>query len=213
MGRPLRLKAPDLTYHITSRTNGGRLFFQTKHDKKALCQLLNKILLKYDVIAHGFTAMNNHFHVIIHIKNDADLSKVMGEFKTLYAKYHNKRYGTYGHFWGDRFRSTIIQDDKYALTCLRYVDRNPVKAGLVDHPGKWPLSSFNSYAYGKTHPILRLRPHPTYLALSKSRVKRREMYLTFVLDKEPASDELTGKLWKLPILGSEEFVKEVKQRI
>jgi putative transposase len=183
MGRLLRQKAPDLTYHITSRTNGGKLLLQTKHDKKMLCRLLNRILLKYDVIAHGFTAMNNHFHVIIHIKNDADLSRVMCEFKTAYAKYFNKRYRIYGHFWGDRFRSTIVQDDQYALACLRYIDRNAVKAGLVDHPGKWPLNTFRSYAYGKGHPILKLHPHPSYLALARSREKRRGMYLSLCSTK------------------------------
>ncbi len=213
MGRPVRLKGPDLTYHVTSRTNGGKLFLEAKHDKRMLCCILDRILLKYDVIAYGFTAMNNHFHLIIHIKNDADLSRIMCEFKTAYAKYFNKRYGIYGHFWGDRFRSTIVQDDRYALTCLRYLDRNAVKAGLVDHPGKWPFSTFGSYAYGKAHPIQNLHPHPSYLALARSREKRREMYLSFVLDQDPLTDELTGKLWRLPIFGSEEFVREVTRSI
>lgn len=213
MGRPARLKGPDLTYHITSRTNGGKLCLQAKHDKKMLCHILNKILLKYEVIAYSITVMINHFHVIIHIKNSADVSRIMCEFKTLYAKYYNKRYNTFGHFWGDRFRSTIIQDDKYALTCLRYVDRNAVKAGLIDHPGKWPLNSFNSYAYGTKHPILNLQPHPTYLALSRSKAKRREIYLSFVLNQDRDADELYGKLWRMQIFGSEKFAREVMGRI
>jgi len=213
MGRPLRLKAPGLTYHVTSRTNGGRLYLHAKQDRKMLCRYLHRILLKYDVIAYSFTAMSNHFHAIIHIKNDADISKIMCEFKTLYAKYYNRRYHTCGHFWGDRFHSTIVQDDRHALACLRYLDRNAVKAGLVNHPSQWPLTSFNTYAYGKKHPILSLTPHPTYLALARDKVGRREMYISFVLNQEPHLDDLHGKLWRLQIFGSQEFIAEVKRRI
>ncbi|NTW88554.1 MAG: hypothetical protein HGB26_05405, partial [Desulfobulbaceae bacterium] len=168
MGRPLRLKAPDLTYHITSRTNGRRLFMKKKADQKMLCRCLHKILVKYNVTIYSYTPMMNHFHMMIHLKKDTDLSKVMCEFKVLYAKVFNKKYKLSGHFWGDRFRSCIVQDDQYALACLRYIDRNAVKAGLVDHPAKWYLTSFPSYAYGQAHPILALQPHPAYLALASS---------------------------------------------
>jgi putative transposase len=213
MGRPLRIKASGLTYHITSRTNGKRLFLKKKADQKLLCRCLKRILAKYGVIIYSFTPMTNHFHMLIRIENEADLSKVMCEFKTLYAKLFNKKYKQTGHFWGDRFRSCIVQDDQYALACLRYIDRNAVKAGLVDHPDKWYLTSFSSYAYGQNHPILPLKPHPTYLELARNKVKRRAFYLSFVVEADQFSDELHGKLGKLQIFGSTEFEEEVKQRI
>ena len=103
MGRPLRLKTPGLTYHITSRTNGKRLFLKKKQDQKALCKILKLILSKYGVILYAFTPMMNHFHMIIRIENNSDLSQVMCEIKTFYAKYFNKKYKISGHFWGDRF--------------------------------------------------------------------------------------------------------------
>ncbi len=185
---------------------GGRL------ERNAHCRCLHKILLKYGVIIHSFTPMMNHFHMLIHIENEADLSKVMCEFKSLYAKVFNKKYKLAGHFWGDRFRSCIVQDDQYALACLRYIDRNAVKAGLVDHPANWYLTSFTSYAYGQNHPILPLKPHPSYLALAKNRTKRRAFYLSFVIESDEFSDELHGRMDKLQIFGSSEFVEEVKQR-
>ncbi|NTW88247.1 MAG: hypothetical protein HGB26_03795, partial [Desulfobulbaceae bacterium] len=94
---------------------------------------------------------------------------------------------------------------------LRYIDRNAVKAGLVDHPAKWYLTSFPSYAYGQAHPILALQPHPAYLALASSRPKRRTFYLSFVLGEDELSDELHGRLHKLQIFGSAEFVEEVRK--
>jgi len=200
-----------MTYHITSRINGRKLFLKKKQDQKTLCKILKRIFLKYGVILYAFTPMANHFHMLIRIENDADLSQVMGEFKSQYSKYFNKKYKTNGVFWGDRFRSTIIQDDRYALTCLRYIDRNPVKAGLVDHPAKWFYNSFPSYAYGEPNPLLPLQPHPTYLALSKNKTRRRQIYLEFILGRNAEAEELHGRLHKLQIFGTEEFIKAVKR--
>jgi putative transposase len=213
MGRPLRLKAPQVTYHITSRTNGRRLFLRKKQDQKALCKILKRTLLKHAVIIYAFSPMNNHFHMLIRIEKNADLSQFMCEFKSYYSKYFNKKYKTCGHFWGDRFKSTIVQDDRHALACLRYIDRNPVKAGLVDHPAKWSYNSFHSYAYGKNHPLLPLQPHPTYLALAKSRAKRHVIYLKFVTNEDQESDELFGKLSRLQVYGTGEFNESIKRQL
>lgn len=211
MGRPTRMKAAGLTYHITSRTDGHRILLQAKHDRKALCKILGRVLSKYEVILYAFTCMGNHFHVLIHISNDADLSQIMCEFKTAYSKYFNRRYHRCGHFWGDRFRSTIVEDDKHALTCLRYIDRNPVHAGLVDHPRNWPYASYHAYAYGQVHPILHLVPHPSYLALAKDGRRRCTMYQQYVLGVDTASDDLIGRLPRRRIYGSETFTKLILQ--
>jgi putative transposase len=211
MGRPLRLKAPQLTYHITSRTNGRKLFLKKKQDQKALCKILKRSLLKHAIVIYAFSPMTNHFHMLIHIEKKADLSQFMCEFKSQYSKYFNKKYKLSGHFWGDRFRSTIVEDDQHALACLRYIDRNPVKAGLVDHPAKWFYNSFPSYAYGKSHPLLPLRPHPTYLALATTKAKRYIIYCEFVVGADKASDELFGKLSKLQFFGSADFIESVRR--
>jgi putative transposase len=211
MGRPRRIKVPDLTYHIMSRTNGRRLFLKKKKDQKMLCRILKICLIKHGIIIYAFTPMMTHFHMLISFKNKSDLSKFMAEFKSTYAKYFNRKYDTSGHFWGDRFRSTIVQDDNHALACLRYLDRNPVKAGLVDTPEKWLFNSFHSYAYGQPHPILPLQPHPTYLGLAKSKARRREIYLSFVLGQDELSDEMHGKLHRLQFFGSEDFIEAIKR--
>ena len=213
MGRPLRLKGPNLTYHITSRTNGGRLFLKKTKDQKVLCKIINRVLLKYNVLGHGLTPMNNHFHLIIHIKDKADLSQVMCEIKTQYAKYHNKKYNTKGIFWGGRFHSTIIEDDYHMLICLRYIDRNPLKAGLVDHPSKWHLATFRQYAYGEPHPLLHIQPHPTYTALSEDPAKRQRMYSEFVLGPNHAADDLHGRMRRMRVFGSEDFINQIKCKI
>jgi putative transposase len=209
MGRPLRIKVPDVTYHITSRTNGKKLFLKKKRDQKTLCQLLKLSLLKHKITLYSYTPMMNHFHMLIRFDSGADLSKFMCEFKANYAKYFNRKYGTSGHFWGDRYRSTLVQDDQHALACLRYIDRNAVKAGLVPHPDQWLFNSFRCYAYGEAHPLLPLQPHPTYLGLAGSRPKRREIYLDFVMGEDKFSDALFGNLHRLQFFGSEAFMQKI----
>lgn len=140
MGRPLREKGPNITFHITSRTNGKKLFMKKKSDHKALCLYLAKTLSKHDIICYAFTPMGNHFHLIIRIQdNSTDLSQFMCEFKTAYAKHFNTKYNTSGHFWGERFSSTIIEDERHMLACLRYLDRNPVTKP------DWSLPRMNGY--------------------------------------------------------------------
>jgi len=212
MGRPLRIKVPQVTYHITSRTNGRKLFLKKKQDQKALCKILKRALLKHSVSIFSFSPMTSHFHMLVRTDQDTDVSQFMCEFKSHYAKYFNKKYDTSGHFWGDRFKSTIVQDDRHALACLRYIDLNPVKAGLVDHPAKWFYNSFRSYAYGKSHPLLPLQPHPTYLALAKTRAKRCIIYRKFVTNEDQESDELFGKLSRLQVYGTGEYITQIRNQ-
>jgi REP-associated tyrosine transposase len=180
MGRPLRIKAPDLTYHITSRTNGKRLYMKKSKDRKALCRILQRIKLKHKAHIYGFTPMTNHFHLLIKVDESADISSFMCEFKTAYAKYFNHRYNTSGHFWGGRFGSEVVQEDQHMLACLRYIDRNPVKAGLVTNPSEWSLSTYHYYASGKEHTFLKIEYHPLYLELGPDPVSRCRAYQDFV---------------------------------
>lgn len=205
MGRPLRIKAPDLTYHITSRTNGKRLFMKKSRDRKALCRILQCIKLKYDAKIYGFTPMGNHFHLLIKMEAKADISMFMCELKTAYAKYYNTKYGISGHFWGDRFRSTIIEEDSHLLACLRYLDRNPVKAGMVDQPMKWSYTTYACYAYGQAHEVLTIEYHPTYLELSGDEKIRKCMYRQYVADQDDLSDQLHGTLERRQFFGSNRF--------
>lgn len=128
----------------------------------------------------------------------------MCEFKTAYAKYFNNKYNISGHFWGDRFRSTIVQEDQHLLACLRYIDRNPVKAGLVSNPKHWQNASFHYYAYGNPHETLSLDWHPVYLELSPDVERRQAMYIEYVEGAD--LDDLSGKMDSMQVFGTEEFI-------
>ncbi|MBN1594770.1 transposase [candidate division FCPU426 bacterium] len=213
MGRPKRLKGADTTYHITTRTNGKKLFMKKKSDHKALCRCILKLLSKHNIICHAFTPMTNHFHMIIYIENhSSDLSQFMCELKTAYAKYYNHKYNMSGHFWGDRFKSTIIEAEKYLLACMRYIDRNPVKAGLVSMPGDWHYSSYHFYASGQNHPILSIISHPAYLSLSEDVIQRQELYKEFVNQPDALSDSLHNTMDKNQFLASDNYILNFKAK-
>ncbi|MBN2319996.1 MAG: transposase [Acidobacteria bacterium] len=212
MGRPTRIKGKGLTFHITSRTNGKKLCFQAKRDRKMFCKILQRILFKYGLILYSFTLMSNHFHMLIHILNDADLSQALCEFKVQYAKYYNRRYGLCGHFWGERFLSTIVQDDRHALACLRYIDRNPVKAGLVSRPDDWTFGTYSSYAYGHPHELLPVRLHPAYMGLSHSEITRRAKYKEFIRVFDAEMENLHGRLSRMRIFGENDFRENLLRR-
>jgi REP-associated tyrosine transposase len=206
MGRLLRMKAPEVTYHITSRTNGKKLFMKKSKDRKALCRCLQRIKLKHQAKIYGFTPMGNHFHLLVKMVGESDLSAFMCEFKTAYAKYYNRKHNTSGHFWGDRFHSTIIAENKHMLACLRYIDRNPIKAQLVEQPGQWSYSTYACYAFGQSHLVLTVDLHPTYLALAENTKQRCQLYADYVRLEDSLSDSLPGELHTMRCLGSAEFV-------
>ena len=205
MGRPLRLKAPNVVYHITSRTNGKRLYLKSKKDHKALCRCLERIRLKYKALVYKYLPMGNHFHLVIQLPDNSDLSQFMCEFKARYAKYYNRRYNTSGHFWGERFHSTIVQADQHLLACFRYVDLNPVKAGLVQHPSQWEHHCYPYYAHGQEHADLIISPHEVYISLSRDETRRREIYREFVTDGLPEKANGISRIWRQQVFGDAAF--------
>jgi putative transposase len=202
MGRPLRIKVCDVTYHITSRTNGKRLYMKKGRDQRALCRCLRKVQLKYSFIIYGFTPMGNHFHLLMKISNNTDISKIICEFKTAYAKYYNTKYNTSGHFWGDRFRSTLVEDDKHMLACLRYIDRNPVRAQLVETPQHWQYGTYRCYAFGASHKFLKVELHPTFLGMADVAEQRYVLYQDYVAQADALSDSLACSLDKRLYFGT-----------
>ncbi|MFH1962734.1 MAG: transposase [bacterium] len=95
-----------------------------------------------------FVLMNNHFHLVVEMEEPKKLSVAMAGMLRSYVYYHHKRYNSAGHLWQGRFKSQAIEKEPYLLACGRYVERNPVLAGLVDYAWKWPHSSAKFYCLG-----------------------------------------------------------------
>jgi REP-associated tyrosine transposase len=128
-------------YHVLNRGNGGAAVFHKDGDYLAFLDLLATAKSKYPVKVFGFCVMPNHFHLVLQPATEAALSPFMQWWMTSHVRRYHRHYHSHGHVWQGRFKSFPIQQDGHLLTVLRYVLRNPVRAGLVDRCGQWPWSS------------------------------------------------------------------------
>ena len=146
------------------------------------------------IATDAYTLMSNHVHPALAGPPTHDaLGRPLRWFLTETAKAFHKARGRRGHFWERRYRSCLIEDDLYALAALRYLDRNPVRAGLVADPTTYPWSSCAAYALGA--PTRALTFHPSYLALSPYAKVRQRQYRTLLAPSEDPRADARDPRW------------------
>jgi putative transposase len=186
MPRAPRLVAPGSTVHVVVRCNNREFYFTTPEDFTVLLGHLHELGRTYEVTLYAYTLMSNHIHLLLQAPTTDALARPLRWFLTETAKAFHKARGRRGHFWERRYRACLIEDELYALAALRYLDRNPVRAGLVDDPTTYPWSSCAVYALGAPNPLITF--HPSYLGLSPYPAVRQRHYRTLLA---PSPDPLT----------------------
>jgi len=160
--------------HITARRNNKRMLFRKEKDLNYMRYLLDKYSKRYLCPIYHYVFMPTHIHLIVEFTGKGFLSKMMHGICMKYAMYYNKKYGLIGHFWQDRFKSFVIDTDEYLLACGIYIEKNPVKAGLVAKPENYKWSSYNFYAFGKKNEII--KSDPFYNSLAQDAEGRKTIY-------------------------------------
>ena len=205
MPRPPRLVAPGGTLHIVSRCNNREFAFQTAADFGILLAQLRAMAGAYGVVLYAYTLMSNHIHLLLQAPIHHELGEPIGWFCTQVAKAFHKARGRRGHFWERRYRACLIEDDPYALAALRYLDRNPVRAGLGADPAMYPWSSCAAYAQGAPNALITL--HPTYLGLSPYAAVRQRQYRKLLEPSDDPRADSRDPRWTMQrAVGSETFV-------
>lgn len=141
MARVARGLVDGFIYHLLNRGNGRQVVFHTSQDYESFIDLIRKGKEKYPVKIFAYCLMPNHFHMASMPIWAEELSKWMQWLMTSHVRRYHQHYGTSGHVWQGRFKSFIIQEDCHLLTVLRYIEGNPVRAGLVNSAKKWLWSS------------------------------------------------------------------------
>ena len=141
MPRSARLVDDEGIYHIINRGNGRQCVFQKDGDYQTFLDLLGQMLEQFDIVLFAYCLMPNHFHLLVKVYKGEDLSRGMQWFTTTHVRRYHRHYGTSGHVWQGRFKSFGIQDDNHFITVARYVEGNPVRAGLVESAIDWCWSS------------------------------------------------------------------------
>ncbi len=160
----------------------------------------------YGVRLFGYTLMSSHIHLLLQSPDADVLGHPMRWFMTQTARTFHRLRKRCGHFWERRYRACLVEDDLYALAALRYMDRNPVRAGMVEDPGVYAWSSCASYALGAPNRLIQF--HPSYLGLSPyARVRQRHYRAILAPGSDPHVDDRDSRWTSQRAVGSPEFLK------
>jgi putative transposase len=156
--------------------------------------------------------MSNHVHLLLTPEKPQGVSRLIQDLGRYYVRYVNQTYKRTGTLWEGRYKSTLIDSERYFLTVSRYIELNPVRAQMVDHPSEYPWSSYQKNALGKA--IELITPHTCYQALGASDKERQEAYRALFEQHLPDDTlkeirEATDKAW---VLGEERFKKQIESQ-
>jgi putative transposase len=196
--------------HIIQRGNNRQVCFASEEDFATYVGWLKEYAKKYQVEIHAWVLMTNHVHLLCTPQILNGVSLMMQSLGRQYVRYFNFSYKRTGTLWEGRYKSCLVQADDYLLQLYRYIELNPVRAGMVDEPSEYKWSSYQINALGKTSELC--TPHALYLALGSENGKRQEAYREFF------TSHVNGKLLedirlatnKGIALGSDYFKKQIE---
>ena len=184
MGRKPRQQSSVGLYHVITRGNNKSRLFHGEEDFKEIRAVLKDYLEEYPLKIHHYCLMTNHIHLLVWAEELATLSRFMHGVQRSYHHYYRKAYTWFGHLFQGRYRSLPIEDEAYLLDCGRYIERNPVRAKMVEDPKDWEYSSYCFYAYGRADALV--SPSIAYQALTaRSEEDRCCLYRTHVEATRP----------------------------
>ena len=158
MARLPRLTLADLAYHVTQRGNRRQAVFFTEADRHVYLALLKAQADHHDLEIWAYCLMTNHVHLVVVPRREETLSRAVAEAHRRYTRHINFREGWRGYLWQGRFGSVAL-DEQHLVAAVRYVERNPVAAGLVTDPSAYPWSSARAHIQGTRDAVL----SPCYL--------------------------------------------------
>jgi putative transposase len=174
MPRQARLVLPDVALHVIQRGHNRQACFRHETDHLVYLTLLHDLSRKSGCALHAYCLMTNHVHLLLTPSAPTACSTLIRDLGQRYVQYFNRRYERSGTLWEGRFRSCLVDSAPYVLACYRYIELNPVRAGMVPSASAYRWSSHHGNT-GRTDNNL-LSPHAEYLALSNDEVLRRSAY-------------------------------------
>ena len=174
MPRPPRFILPGHTLHLVQRGNNRTTCFVDDEDRLRYLAALLHASERARCAIHAYVLMTNHVHLLATADDALAPSRMMQSLGRKYVQHFNKRHDRTGTLWEGRHHCGLIDSERYFLQCSRYIETNPVRAGMVNEPAAYRWSSFKSNAEG--YPDVLLRRHPVYLALGRSTSARLAAY-------------------------------------
>jgi putative transposase len=178
MARLPRLTLPGHVHHVIQRGNNRQNIFASAGDRATLLALFAENALKCKVAIHAYVLMDNHFHLLATPETADGLAQLMQAVGRRYVRYFNDTQHRSGTLWEGRYRSTLIQPERYLLACMVYLDLNPVRAGLATAARDYPWSSHAHYIGLRNDKLI--TPHALFWQLGNTPFAREAAYAEMV---------------------------------
>lgn len=213
MSRRKRYGVAGLPQHIVQRGNNRQACFFQDSDYLFYLECLRDASDKHGCEIHAYVLMTNHVHVLAAPHIPAGISRMIQSVGRRYVQYINWAYKRTGTLWEGRYKASLIESERYFLSCCRYIEDNPVRAGIVTNPGEYRWSSYRHHV--GEHEDNVVKDHPAYLALGESRDKRAGAYrdLYRVKMEERVIQGIRDSLQKDLVLGGERFQEEIEKML
>jgi putative transposase len=212
MARLARLTVPGYPHHVIQRGNNRQAIFFGTQDYKFLLELLYEHAKRFAVALHAYVLMSNHFHLLATPDEQDSLPKMMQAVGRTYVRYFNDAHTRSGTLWEGRYKSTLIQTDRYLLACMAYIDLNPVRAGMVPAAQDYPWSSHVHYIGGHSDKLI--TPHALYWGLGNTPFAREAAYSDLVRAGVSAQQQavLTESALRGWALGEADFLENLQKQ-
>jgi putative transposase len=196
--------SPSACYHVMNRGHNRESVLADVEDKRYFLDLLGRYRRRFGLQLFHFCLMTNHFHLLVRVESAKALSAFMAGLQRAYVHHYNHRHGFVGHLWQGRFKSPAVDVEAYFLSCARYIERNPVEAGIMVTPWEYQWSSSRSYALGVPDALLDY--NVWYQGLAADAQLCQQRWREFLLGDDPREEKVRGADW---VLGEEGYKRRL----
>lgn len=213
MPRQPRYRVPGLPQHVVQRGNDRQDAFFAAEDYRRYRTFLETAAVEHDCAIHAYVLMTNHVHLLVTPASEDSLPRMVQSVGRRYVRYINDNYKRTGTLWEGRYKACLVQTDTYLLACYRYIELNPLRAGMVRDPAHYRHSSYGCNALGRPDPLV--TPHRTYLALGSDAVRRCAAYRSAFVGSGnvPELQEIRQATASCLVYGSNGFRNDVARRL
>jgi putative transposase len=213
MARLPRFVIPGQPQHVIVRGINREAIFYTEQDYLFYLEKLKYACEKHGCQLHAYVLMTNHVHLLLTPIAELSIGKTIQSVGRYYVQNFNYHHNRTGTLWEGRYKATLIDSENYLLNCYRYIELNPVRSAMVDHPSAYPWSSYAYNALGKTND--NLYPHRLYKRLGETPALRQKAYRDMFrsrLRDQMLNDirESVNKSW---VLGSSRFKQQIEKKL
>ena len=214
MARLPRISIPAYPHHIIQRGNNRQAIFFSDDDYRYYMECMRQAKIKHRCRLYAYVLMTNHVHLLVEPSQSMDLGGFMQSIGRRYVRYINQTYKRTGTLWEGRFKSALVSRDEYLMMCSRYIEMNPVRAGMVKNPGNYRWSSYRSRALGMPNVGL-LDEDPWYTGLGTTAQEKQKAYQKWVESSTSDGewDQIRIATQQGRVIGRQRFQKEIEEML